>query len=191
MKNSYDKILDATLELVNEKSYHGTSLTMIAEKINMTKGAIFHHFKSKESILLALFEEAVLAVIKQASLILNDSNLTGEEKLKRWIHSYLDNLKSIGDIIKAYLRESRFISNESKTTFKKRQRIYVNLIVSIIQQTQKEDEQAFRDFDPKILALSILGMLNSVVNWFDYKGKLSTEELSDMMYEMISTSFQK
>jgi AcrR family transcriptional regulator len=191
MASNYDKILKATLELANEKSYHGTSIQMIADKINISKSTIFYHFKNKESIFLTLFEDAVLTGKNQARLILNDKNMTGKDKLKKWTHSYLDNIETAGDILKVYLRESRFISKESKVFFRENQRAYVNLIVKVIKQIQKEDEQAFKNLDPKTVAHSIIGMYNSVLNWFDYKDKTSTEELADMMCEMTSGSFQK
>ena len=191
MTSSYDRILDATLELVREKSYHGASTTVIAEKANISKSTIFYYFKSKEGILLKLFEETALNVRKQAWSILNDESLTGKEKLKKWTFSYLGNLETVGDIIKVYLRESRFISDKSKTFFKNRQRTFVNLIAKIIEQIQNEDEQAFKHSDPKIVARSILGMYNSVTNWFDHEGEISTEELAEMMYEMVCGSFQE
>lgn len=191
MTRTYDKILDATLELVNEKSYHGASTTMIAEKVNISKSTIFYYFKSKEGILLKLFEEAALTVNKQVRSILDDKNLTGKEKLKKWTYSYLENLETVGDIIKVYLRESRFISDESRAIFKKRQKIYVGLIVKLIEHIQNENEDAFKNMDPKIVARSILGMYNSVSNWFDHKGKMSTEELAEMMYQMVCGSFQQ
>jgi len=191
MENTYDKILEATLELVNEKSYHGASIKMIAEKINISKSTIFYHFKSKENILLTLFEDSALTVKNRAMLILNDKSLTGKDKLKKLTYSYINDLETVGDIITVFLRESRFISDEIKTVFKERQKIFVNLIVKIIEQIQKEDEQAFRNLDPKIVARSIIGMYNSVSNWFDFKGKTSSEELANTLYEMISPSFQQ
>ena len=88
MMSNYDKILQATIELMNEKGYHGTSVKMIADKVNVSKSTIFHHFKSKEGILLALFEEAVPAATHEAMLIANDKSLTGAEKLKKWIRHH-------------------------------------------------------------------------------------------------------
>lgn len=191
MESICDKIMNATLELVKEKSYHAASIKMIAERVSISKSTIFYHFKSKEGILLTLFEESAINTRKQAELILNEKSLTGKEKLKKWTYSYLKNLETVGDILKVYLRESRFISDESKEVFKRRQRVYVNIIVKIIEQMQTEDEQAFRNLDPKFVARSIIGMYNSVTNWYDYKGKFSTEELADMMYQIVSVSFQQ
>ena len=191
MASNYDKILRATIELMNEKGYHGTSVKMIADKVNVSKSTIFHHFKSKEGILLALFEEAVPAATNEAMLIANDKNLTGSEKLKKWIRHHLNEVATEGEILNVYLRESRFISDSSKAIYKESQRVYANLIVKIIEQIQKEDKRAFKDLDPKIVAHSILGMYNSAVIWFDNTGKISLDDLADMMYEIISGSFQK
>lgn len=191
MASNYEKILQATIELMNEKGYHGTSVKMIADKVGVSKSTIFHHFKSKEGILLALFEEAVPAATNDAMLIANDKNLTGAEKLKKWIRHHLKEVATEGDVLNVYLRESRFVSDSSKAIYKESQRVYANLIVRIIKQIQKEDKKAFKNLDPKIVAHSILGMYNSAVIWFDKKGKVSLDDLANMMYDIISGSFQK
>lgn len=48
------RILDAALGLFTEQGYDGTSLRQIAEKLGVTKAALYYHFQSKEDILLAL-----------------------------------------------------------------------------------------------------------------------------------------
>ena len=191
MASNYDKILKATIDLMNEKGYHGTSVKMIADKVNISKSTIFHHFKSKEGLLLTLFEEAVPAATNDAMLIANDKNLTGAEKLKKWIHHHIEEVATEGDVLNVFLRESRFISDSNKAVYKESMRIYANLIVKIIKQIQKEDKQAFKDLDIKIVAHSILGMYNSAVIWFDKDGKISLDDLADMMFKIISGSFQK
>jgi AcrR family transcriptional regulator len=50
------RILDAALELIAEHSVGGTSLQMIADAIGVTKAAVYHQFKTKEQIVIALTE---------------------------------------------------------------------------------------------------------------------------------------
>lgn len=50
------RILDAALELIAEHGVGGTSLQMIADAIGVTKAAIYHQFKTKEQIVVALTE---------------------------------------------------------------------------------------------------------------------------------------
>ncbi|OBF46349.1 TetR family transcriptional regulator [Mycobacterium sp. 852002-50816_SCH5313054-b] len=50
------RILDASLQLIAEHGVGGTSLQMIADAIGVTKAAVYHQFKTKEQIVIALTE---------------------------------------------------------------------------------------------------------------------------------------
>ena len=50
------RILDAALGLIAENGVGGTSLQMIADAIGVTKAAVYHQFKTKEQIVIALTE---------------------------------------------------------------------------------------------------------------------------------------
>lgn len=50
------RILDAALGLIAEHGVGGTSLQMIADAIGVTKAAVYHQFKTKEQIVVALTE---------------------------------------------------------------------------------------------------------------------------------------
>ncbi|MET7438326.1 TetR/AcrR family transcriptional regulator [Streptomyces sp. NPDC004082] len=51
------RIQDVALELFSERGYEKTSLREIAEHLDVTKAALYYHFKSKEEILISLFED--------------------------------------------------------------------------------------------------------------------------------------
>jgi AcrR family transcriptional regulator len=49
-----ERILDVALDLFTEKGYDSTSLREIAERVGVTKAALYYHFASKDDILMAL-----------------------------------------------------------------------------------------------------------------------------------------
>jgi AcrR family transcriptional regulator len=51
------KILDAAIEVFAEVGYAGAAWGTIIERTGMTKGALYHHFDSKESLASAIIEE--------------------------------------------------------------------------------------------------------------------------------------
>lgn len=59
------RILDAALKLIGDHGVGGTSLQMIADEIGVTKAAVYHQFKTKEEIVIALTERE-LAALEQA-----------------------------------------------------------------------------------------------------------------------------
>jgi TetR/AcrR family acrAB operon transcriptional repressor len=50
-------ILDTALDLIYEKGYSATNLHDIAERLGMTRGAVYWHFKNKQELFLSLIEE--------------------------------------------------------------------------------------------------------------------------------------
>jgi AcrR family transcriptional regulator len=61
------RVIDAALALFAEHGIGGTSLSMIADAIGVTKAAVYHQYHTKEEIVLAV-AEVVLAGLQQALL---------------------------------------------------------------------------------------------------------------------------
>ncbi len=80
-------ILDVATRLFAEKGYDRTSLQDIINETKLSKGAIYHHFSSKEDILEAIFDRigeentAVLAKVR------DDKEVNGLEKLRKIIRT--------------------------------------------------------------------------------------------------------
>ena len=55
--NTRQRIQDVALELFSEQGYEKTSLREIAEKLEVTKAALYYHFKTKEDIVISLFQD--------------------------------------------------------------------------------------------------------------------------------------
>lgn len=53
------KIINAAVELFNEVGYPSAGLGDIIERVDVTKGALYHHFDSKESLAFAVIDEAM------------------------------------------------------------------------------------------------------------------------------------
>lgn len=55
--NTRQRIQDVALELFAEQGYDKTSLREIAERLEVTKAALYYHFKTKEDILVSIFDD--------------------------------------------------------------------------------------------------------------------------------------
>ncbi len=76
-------ILDVAFQLFMEKGYEHTSIQDIIDHLGgLSKGAIYHHFKSKEDILVAVTERMTSESNQLLAAICNRSGLSGKEKLK-------------------------------------------------------------------------------------------------------------
>lgn len=81
-----ESILDSALNLFCKKGYSKTSLVDIANELNLSKGAVYWHFKSKHDLLITLVKgisekiDGVLNPIAQKVKSLDD--------LKNFFHQY-------------------------------------------------------------------------------------------------------
>lgn len=54
-----EKILDVSFQLFAKKGYEKTSIQDIVNALGMSKGAIYHHFSSKEEILESIAQRKI------------------------------------------------------------------------------------------------------------------------------------
>ncbi len=76
-------ILDVSTRLFSEKGYDDTSLQDIINETKLSKGAIYHHFGSKEDILKAIFHRLGNENAEIFAKIRDDNRLNGIEKLRK------------------------------------------------------------------------------------------------------------
>ena len=83
-EQTHKRILDVSTKLFFEKGYEETSLQDIIDGLGgMTKGAIYHHFHSKEDILIAVVNRMCDDSNNKMAQIRDDDSLTGKQKFEK------------------------------------------------------------------------------------------------------------
>lgn len=82
-----NRILDTSMQLFLEKGFEQTTIQDIVDALgDLSKGAIYHHFKSKEEILDAASDRLWTATYDHLSSLRKQDDLNGAEKLKALLH---------------------------------------------------------------------------------------------------------
>ncbi len=55
-KSSSEQFLRAATQLINDEGYHGASVERISARLNVSKGAFYHHNATKDELVLACFQ---------------------------------------------------------------------------------------------------------------------------------------
>jgi AcrR family transcriptional regulator len=118
-----DQIQSVALALFAERGYDGTSLREIAERLNVTKAALYYHFRTKEDILASLiadFLEQLDALVRWARDQPRDTDVADElvrrysallsgrtAELARFMHEGLSTIHelALGMKVRAHLAE--------------------------------------------------------------------------------------
>lgn len=87
-------IIDVADRLFSQRGYDATSTNDIIESAGITRGALYHHFSSKEEILDTLVERYGRRVLEAAAAVAADSSLPVKERIIRTILA--SNFASVG-----------------------------------------------------------------------------------------------
>ncbi|WP_129409581.1 TetR/AcrR family transcriptional regulator [Marinitoga lauensis] len=91
MEETYEKIIKAAYELFSTEGYQNASINKIKDKAGVSKGAIYHYFKSKEELYLSVLGYFINEIdIKMAKMQTFNLNMIKEIGLQ-FIKEYKDN----------------------------------------------------------------------------------------------------
>ncbi|MGL5435355.1 MAG: TetR/AcrR family transcriptional regulator [Lachnospiraceae bacterium] len=90
-EETIQKILNVSLKLFLEKGYEHTSIQDIVENLGgLSKGAIYHHFKSKDEILIAVMDQLYEVHDSEwVELRRDNTKINGRERLKKMLEASL------------------------------------------------------------------------------------------------------
>ena len=67
------QIFEAALQVCAEKGYFNTRVDDIAQRAGLSKGALYHHFASKQELFLALFSEMMEGFVELMTQVMEQS----------------------------------------------------------------------------------------------------------------------
>jgi len=84
-----EQILQAARKLFAQQGYHNTSIYDLFDKAGITKGALFHHWKSKEELALAVFAE-LQTCFNENFFKVQQENGRARDKIERILRTLAD-----------------------------------------------------------------------------------------------------
>ena len=88
-EQTIQRILDTAAQLFFQKGYDKTTLQDIIDATKLSKGAIYHHFASKEAIIIAVVDRVGEAQSAMLAEVRDRKGLTGAEKLREMFRTSL------------------------------------------------------------------------------------------------------
>jgi TetR/AcrR family transcriptional regulator, regulator of cefoperazone and chloramphenicol sensitivity len=88
-----ERILEVALELFHEQGYAGTSIRDIAQRMAITKAAVYYHFPSKESLLAELLTPAMTRVSR---VLAEAGAITTPEQRRTLVTALVDVVGDVG-----------------------------------------------------------------------------------------------
>lgn len=111
------QIIEAASRLFARQGYHSTSMQEIADASGVAKGSVYHHFDSKEDLLLSIFKYYYGLMVARISRVSDEDGLSARERLVKQIHMQFQELLHYEDFIEMQMREQAVQINDEITHY--------------------------------------------------------------------------
>lgn len=195
---SREEIIVAAADVLQRNGYEATTMKDIAAVVNLTAASLYHHFRNKDALLLAVLEAGLEHVLAEIEPIVH-STLTTEEKLRRMIHTHVVDLTQNTAVGAAMVFEiqslmgakeppanARAADREAYQDFVERRNEFFarrDQFEHSFREVIREgiEKQVFRPVDVGIFTKTLLGAHNWVGVWYKPEGRLTGQQIADMM----------
>jgi len=169
-----EAILTTAAQLFLEKSYGRTSMNDVAERLKITKPALYHYFRNKEEILVECYRVGTAMVGEMLNQTAAGCG-TGLEKVEAFIEAYATVMtKNFGRCLMRLDEGDLSAAAQAEVRARKKQ---------IDRRLRSFVEEGIADgsvtpCDAKIAAFSIAGAVNWMCMWYEPNGPMSAEEIA-------------
>lgn len=162
------EILRKASEVFGRKGFHGAGMREIADALGMVPGALYYYFESKDDLLFACQILALNGLVTSGREIAA-SDTPPAEKVRRIVAAHLDHV--LGELGGGLAHvEFRALPEERLSEVVTKRDEYEAIVRGVI--AEGTAAGAFREVDPKLAALQLLGSLNWAVVWWRPDGGL-------------------
>jgi AcrR family transcriptional regulator len=182
------EILEAAARIISEKGFDAASMQDIADSVSLQKASLYHHFDSKQEILLALLDQALDLLIERMEGVMAQP-VSPEEKLRQAVVSYLQILAESRNLSSVLLLEHRSLQPELRASHLPRRDRFEQLWRDLL-----ASGKAVGAFDVPDVALSarvLLGAMNWTITWYRPDGPLSATKIANYLADQFLHGLQK
>lgn len=168
-----DGLLDVAVALFIERGYDATSVADLAERLGLTKSALYHHFSSKEEVLAVALDRALDPLEAVLDAPADGSPVA---RLEGVLRAAVGVLAQRLDVVTLLLRVRG--NSETERRAIDRRRAFDHRVTTLVREAQEAGELR-RDIDAAVATRLVFGMINSLTEWYRPSGEFDAATLAD------------
>lgn len=159
----------------NERGYDGTSMEDLAQRLGITKSAIYHHVSGKEELLRLAVNRALDELFEVAH---QAESMPGKgiDRLEHLVRGSVQVLTEQLPFVTLLLRVRGNTELQRAALARRRE---LDRLVSKLVLEAEADGDVRPDVDPATTARLLFGMVNSLIEWYRPGGGANSSALAD------------
>lgn len=177
-----DELLEVAIELFAANGYAGTSIRDIAKLTGRSVSNVYHYFKDKESLWLAILEYSVQGLPERlrAAVASTEDPL---ERFRRLVRAHLDECVRHRRESKIFFIDEERLSPTGKRINKRIQKEIFDVYMDELERLRSLGLVATSNL--RVLAFNVLGVVNWHLRWQDRIAGVSLEEAHEEIVDFV------
>jgi AcrR family transcriptional regulator len=176
-------IIDAGVVLFHERGYHATAVRDVVERAGITKGAFYHHFDSKETLLQVIYQEYLDYQVAIFNEVVTHP-ASPREHLAELIACIVLAVERYREHVTIFHQELRSFSQEYRDSVVKERSMMRREFEKVIRRGIKSGD--FRQgLDIQVTVLAVLGMCSWTYQWLSRSGPHTGEKIAADFASMV------
>lgn len=177
MITTKDNLCQVSIELFREHSFEQVSINMICAHLHVTRGSFYHHFASKNELLLYWFANMVNQEIE-----LNTSPSSPKLALKQHALDYAALIQAVGYDLMYHILMAEFeLEGRHFYTYFKNE----DQSIALIQRALELGEIKAQADAKQLLDVFTSAMIGAIVTWKFHKGQYNIVNKIEALFETI------
>jgi len=183
-----DRLIEAAARLFRKQGYERTSVRQLAEAVGILSGSVFHHFDSKEDILLAVMSTTITTMIERLREAAGSASTT-RGRLLALIQTELDLLHgNTRDGVSIIFFQWNSLSNANQKELLAMREEYERIWLDALQAAR---DGGALNAEPFIARRLLTGANGWTIYWYHRDGALSLDELAGTILGMLTGSLSR
>jgi TetR/AcrR family transcriptional regulator, fatty acid metabolism regulator protein len=184
------RILDAAVKVFAERGFFTATVAEIARAAGVADGTIYLYFKSKDDLLLRLFDEKMSILIEEAKAAMAAEE-TAPARLRRFIQLHFAAVERSPELASVLIVELRQSAQFLKGLEKAKLSAYLDLIAEVVKNGQENGELA-QVASPTTIKRAIFGALDELaLGWLLSGRKTSLKKTAAEVSEWLVRGLEK
>lgn len=182
----YLGILTQAAALFSAQGYMRSSIADLADACQLSRGALYHYFDSKEAILFAILDAHIREMIARVEAAVSEGGSTLAQ-FRNVIRTIVEvNAKSPHEQ-RVLIHDLSFLNEDEQQLLKNLERQLVDILTDLLVRLDAEGKIVRRT--RKIYTMILFGIINYTYTWYDPKGGISPREFADIAIDLFLNGF--
>jgi AcrR family transcriptional regulator len=174
-----EEVLRAAAAEFASRGYHGTSMDELCAATGLAAGGLYHYIGSKEQLLFDILGQLMDPLLERAREV-EARDEPASERLRALLRVWLAHIERHHDHMLVFTQERRVLERDERWRGVRESRhAFEEILGRLVAATAPEG-------DTRLRVLALLGMVNHTASWYRPGGRLSTDEIADGYWELLT-----